>query len=268
MKNIKRLVFIALTLQLAINVFAGNTSSEDSDIYKELIEDGNPAEFREMHGDELWHKKNGKKNVSLESCDLGKGPGVIEGAYVELPRYFKDVNKVMDLEQRLIFCRTTIQGLTHEQATNTPFSVAGQTSEIEALVSYITAASKGMKMAVKIDHPMEKDAYEIGKKLFFYRAGSHDFSCAACHSKDNQRIRLQNLANLLKPKDSQAVYTTWPAYRLSHGEVRTMQHRIIDCFRQQRFPEAKYASDAITALTMFMAKNAEDGVYNAPAIKR
>lgn len=268
MKHIKRIVFLAITLQLAINVSAENTTSEQSDIYKEFIEDGNPAEFKEMHGDELWHKKIGKNNVSLEKCDLGKGPGVIEGAYVELPKYFSDVNKVMDIEQRLIYCRTTIQGLTYEEATRTPFSVAGQTSEIEALVSYITAASKGMKMAVKIDHPMEKDTYEIGKKLFFYRAGSHDFGCVTCHSKDNKRIRLQNLPNLLKTNDAQATYTTWPAYRLSQGEVRTMQHRIIDCFRQQRFPEPIYASDAITALTMFMAKNAEDGVYNAPAIKR
>ncbi len=268
MKLIGQLVLLALAMQLTVSVFAENTSLEESDVYKELIEDGNPADFREMRGDELWHEKIAPNNVSLEQCDLGKGPGVVAGAYVELPRYFSDVNKVMDIEQRLIHCRTTIQGLTNEQAVSTPFSKSGQTSDIEALVSYITAESKGMKMAVKLDHPMEKDAYEIGKKLFFYRAGSHDFGCATCHSADDTRIRLQNLPNLLKKADSQKVYTTWPAYRLSQGEVRTMQHRIRSCLRQQRFPSPEYASDAITALTMYLAKNAEDGVYNAPAIKR
>lgn len=268
MKRIKQLIMMAVIMPLTISVFAGGTSLEESDVFKELMEDGNPADFREMHGDELWHEKIAPHNASLEQCDLGKGPGVIEGAYVELPRYFTDVNKVMDLEQRLIFCRTTIQGLTYEQAVSHPFSKPGETSDIEALVTYVVAASKGMKMAVKLDHPMEKDAYEIGKKLFFHRAGSHDFGCVTCHQSDNKRIRLQSLPNLLKKSDAQATYTAWPAYRISQGEVRTMQHRIRSCLRQQRSPNPNYASDAMTALMMFMAKNAEDGVYNAPAIKR
>jgi L-cysteine S-thiosulfotransferase len=268
MRHIRQLIFLVLALPLTVNVYAEAAPLAESDIYKELIEDGNPAEFREMRGEEVWQQKAGPNNVSLQQCDLGKGPGVIEGAYVELPKYFSDAKKVMDLEQRLIYCKTTIQGITYEQAISSPFSIAGQTSDVEALVAYITAASKGMKMAVKLNHPMEKEAYEVGKKLFFYRAGSHDFGCVTCHSSENKRIRLQNLPNLLNANDAQATYTTWPAYRLSQGEVRTMQHRVIDCLRQQRFPEAKYASDAITALTMFMAKNAEDGIYNAPAIKR
>lgn len=268
MTRIKQLVLLVIVIPMTISVFAGNSSVEDSDVFEELMEDGNPADFKEMDGEALWHKKIAPNNVSLEQCDLGKGPGIIEGAYVELPRYFSDVNKVMDLEQRLIYCRTTIQGLTREEAVKTPFSNPGQTSDIEALVTYIVAASKGMKMAVKLEHPMEKDAYELGKKLFFYRAGSHDFGCVTCHQSDNKRIRLQKLPNLLRKNDAQATYATWPAYRISQGEVRTMQHRIRSCLRQQRSPNPKYASDAITAIMMFLAKNAEDGVYNAPAIKR
>ncbi len=268
MKHLKQLLFFMIALQWTVQVFAESAPVEQGDIYKELIEDGNPAEFREMRGKEVWQQKAGPNNVSLKQCDLGKGPGVIKGVYVELPKYFSDAKKVMDLEQRLIYCKTTIQGLTYEQAISSPLSIAGHASDVEALVSYITAASKGMKMAVKLDHPLEKEAYELGRKLFFYRAGSHDFGCVTCHSNDDKRIRLQSLANLLNPNDAQATYTTWPAYRLSQGEVWSMQHRIIDCLRQQRFPEVTYASDSITALTMFMAKNAEGGIYNAPAIKR
>jgi sulfur-oxidizing protein SoxA len=47
-----------------------------------------------------------------------------------------------------------------------------------------------------------------------------------------------------------------------------MQHRLWDCFRQQRFPDAQYTSDAITALTMYLAKNADGGVLDAPSLKR
>lgn len=123
-------------------------------------------------------------------------------------------------------------------------------------------------MNVAMSRPEEREAYEIGKRMFFYRAGPHDFSCATCHSHDGQRIRLQDLPNLTDPKDAQRAYTTWPGYRVSQGEVRTMQHRLFDCYRQQRFPEPGYASDAVTALTMYLAVNANGGVYNAPALKR
>jgi sulfur-oxidizing protein SoxA len=135
-------------------------------------------------------------------------------------------------------------------------------------VSYITAQSKGMKMAVSTRHPQEKAAYEIGKKLFYYRGGAHDFACATCHSHDNLRIRLQDLPNLTKPEDAKRAYTTWPGYRVSQGEVRTMQHRLNDCYRQQRFPEPGYASDALSDLTLYLAVTANGGIYNAPAVKR
>lgn len=250
------------------SVMAETSATDEIAKYRQLLADGNPAELWEMRGEELWKTKAGPNNATLERCDLGKGPGVLKGAYVELPRYFKDVGKVMDLEQRLMHCRMSLQGLTKAQATSTHFGSAGKPSEIEPLVAYITSQSKGMKMAVSVAHPEEKQAYEIGKKIFFYRAGAHDFACATCHSKDDQRIRLQDLPNILNPANAQAAYTTWPAYRVSQGEVRTMQHRLNDCFRQQRFPEPVYASDVLTAVTMFLAKSADGGVYNAPALKR
>lgn len=258
--------FAAVVVSAAAPAMAD--SSDEIAKYRQLLADGNPAELWEMRGEELWKMKAGPKNVTLEKCDLGKGPGVVKGAYAELPRYFKDVNKVMDLEQRLVHCRMTLQGLTLEQATAVPFGAAGKPSTIEPIVSYITAESRGIKMSVPMSHPEEKRAYEIGKKIFFYRGGSHDFACATCHSSDNQRIRLQDLPNLLNKSNAQAAYTTWPAYRVSQGEVRTMQHRLNDCFRQQRFPQPLYGSDVITAVTMFLAKSADGGVYNGPALKR
>lgn len=265
----KRLIFsAALALGASMPALAQNSTAEGIAQYREMLADGNPAELWEMRGEELWMKKAGPKQASLEQCDLGKGPGVLKGAYVELPRYFADAGKVMDLEQRLIHCRMTLQGLTREQATKNPFGERGKESDIDAMVSYIASQSRGMKMAISTAHPMEKQAYETGKKLFFYRAGSHDFSCATCHSADDKRIRLQELPNILNNKQAGASYATWPAYRVSQGEVRTMQYRLYDCLRQQRFPVPDYGSDAITALTMFLAKSAEGGLFDAPALKR
>ena len=67
--------------------------------YRKMLEDGNPAELFEAKGEDLWKKKRGPKNATLEKCDLGKGPGVVKGAFVELPRWFPDTQKVQDLLQ-------------------------------------------------------------------------------------------------------------------------------------------------------------------------
>jgi sulfur-oxidizing protein SoxA len=132
----------------------------------------------------------------------------------------------------------------------------------------VTSQSKGVVMNVSTAHPKEQEAYRLGKAIFFHRGGPHDFACATCHGDTNKRIRLQDLPNLMTQADAQRAYTTWPAYRVSQGELRSFQWRLYDCFRQQRFPELEFTSDASIALTMFLAHNSNGGTFNAPAIKR
>ena len=110
--------------------------------------------------------------------------------------------------------------------------------------------------------------WKSGEKMFYYRGGTHDFACTTCHGDDGKRIRLQDLPNLTKVEGAQKAYTTWPAYRVSQGELRTFQWRLNDCFRQQRFPELVFGSDASIALTTYLAGRANGAEYNGPAIKR
>ena len=65
-----------------------------------------------------------------------------------------------------------------------------------------------------------------------------------------------------------AGWTTWPAYRVSSGQMWGMQWRLADCFRQQRFPEPIYGSDVTIALSMFMAATANGAIMATPGIKR
>jgi sulfur-oxidizing protein SoxA len=261
---------IVLVVLVGASSLAGAQSASESIAkYREMLAEGNPAELWEARGEALWKEKRGPQLVSLERCDLGKGPGVVKGAYVGLPRYFADTNKVQDLEQRLVTCITTLQGLSAAQASAQPFGAgASKRSSMEALVSYIAGQSRGMPIAPGSAHPLEKQAYQTGKAIFNYRGGPHDFACATCHSAQGSRIRLQELPDLTSSADARTAYATWPAYRVSQGEVRTMQHRLMDCFRQQRFPEPMYASDTLTALTMYLAEQAKGGQFNAPALKR
>ncbi len=241
---------------------------EEIERYRAALGDGNPAELWEARGEALWKEKRGPKKASLEQCDLGLGPGVVKGAYTVLPKYFPDTDKVEDLESRLVTCMVTLQGFKPEEARKDPFGGPGKKVPMDALVAFITSQSRGMKMNVALNHPKEKEAYEVGKKIFFYRAGPHDFGCVTCHGADNQRIRLQDLPNLTKTSDAQRAYGSWPAYRVSQGEVRSFQWRLNDCFRQQRFPELEFVSPASIALTTFLARNANGGVFDAPSIKR
>lgn len=263
---------VAAGALLAIGSLAAQAQQSDTvkgiERYREALADGNPAELWEARGDDLWKQKRGPRQVSLEGCDLGKGPGAVKGAYASLPRYFADVDQVMDLETRLVHCMMTLQGLTRAEATRQVFGDGGRRSDIEALTAYVTSESKGVKMDVPLSHPKEKAAYALGERIFFYRGGPHDFACASCHGEAGKRIRLQDLPKLTDPADARRAYTSWPAYRVSQGELRTMQWRLYDCFRQQRFPALEFGSEASIALTTFLARNANGGVYDAPAIKR
>ena len=236
--------------------------------YRAALQDGNPAELWEVRGADLWKQKRGAKNASLEACDLGLGPGTVKGAYARLPKYFADANRVMDLETRIVWCMVTQQGYSEADARKGPFGGPDRKSDMEAYVAYVTSESRGIKMDVALAHPQEQEAYRLGEKMFYFRGGTHDFACATCHGEDAKRIRLQDLPNLTKIDGAQKAYTTWPAYRVSQGELRSFQWRLYDCFRQQRFPELVFTSEASIALTMFLARNANGAAFDAPAIKR
>ena len=257
----------ALTLALLPFAHAQKTTTESIEEYREMLQDGNPADLFEAKGEELWKTRRGPKNASLQACDLGKGPGVVKGVFVELPRYFADTQRVQDLESRLLTCMETLQGLDGEKIAATPFG-KGEQKNMTALGSWVAAESKGLKFALPQNHAQEKLYYEVGKRLFFQRGGTHDFACSSCHGEEGKRIRLQDLPMLTKNPGDGVGFAAWPAYRVSNGQMWGMQQRLNDCYRQQRFAYPKFGSDAITALGVYLGVNAEGAKSIAPAIKR
>ena len=254
----------AATLAPAVAPAQPSTYAE----YQRMAAENAPIELYDAAGEELWKKKQGPKNVSLERCDLGQGPGVLKGAYAGLPRYFADADRVMDLETRLLHCMTTLQGRSVDEATKRVFGNADRASEMEVLSAYVAGQSRGMPMRPGREHPKEKAAYALGQKLFYHRAGPWDFSCASCHGQEGVRIRMSDLPVLSKPEHARPLMATWPAYRVSTSSFVTLQWRMNDCYRQMRMPEPKFASDVPVALITFLTVNAEGAEYRGPAIKR
>lgn len=259
---------------LAVGAFAPGARGQDDSAaqierYRQMLQEGNPAELTVAKGENLWKARRGPNQRSLEQCDLGLGPGVVKGAYARLPRYFDDTGRVMDFESRLVHCMVTLQGYEREDVVRKPYSSEGEpATDLEALTSYVVDESRGVPVQVPQRHAAERASYARGEKIFYYRGGPYDFSCATCHSHDGLRIRLQDLPNLTKREQVQRAFTTWPAYRVSQGAVRTMQWRLYDCFRQQRFPALEYLSPASIDLITFLGANANGGKMDAPALKR
>jgi L-cysteine S-thiosulfotransferase len=266
MRPIPLLLALAATCAVA-PVLAQKTASQAIEEYRAMLADGNPADLFEAKGEALWKQKRGPKNASLESCDLGKGPGIVKGAFVELPRFFADTGRVQDLETRLVTCMETLQGFDGKQIASTPFG-KGEQNNVTALATWVAAESKGMKFNLPQSHTQEQVMYEVGKRLFYMRGGPHDFACASCHGEDGKRIRLQDLPNLSTAAGAGSAFGAWPAYRVSNGQMWGMQLRINDCYRQQRFPYPGFGSDATLALETYLGVNGRGAASIAPAIKR
>lgn len=266
----KTKVVAALIAFAAIPLFAQQDAQKEIERYRQLLADGNPAELLEARGEALWNEKRGLKSVSLVACDLGLGAGKIANVNAILPRYFADVDRVMDLESRVVHCQVALQGFAMADIVKRPHSLtqSERQTDHEALVAYVVGQSRGATVNVPQAHPKEKESYLRGEKIFFYKGGPYDFACATCHGVDGQRIRLQDLPNFQKPENAQRAFTTWPAYRVSQGAMRTMQWRLYDCFRQQRFPELAFLSPASIDLITYMGVKAKDGKMDSPAIKR
>ncbi|MHB1667577.1 MAG: sulfur oxidation c-type cytochrome SoxA [Thiomonas sp.] len=274
LKKIAALAGLSLPAMMLIGACAATAQAgsvtQEGNAYLKLMNEmgGNPADFNIDDGKKLWSEKRGPKNASLEQCNLGLGPGVVKGAYAQLPRYFADTGKVQDLESRLVTCMESLQGFSAKEADKEPFAKeGGNASPLENIAMYVAHESDGMKVAIPQNDAMEKLSYENGKKLFFYRAGPFSFSCAACHSESGKRIKISALPNLTN-KEAAVSYATWPAYPNSQGVARTLEWRMLACARQQRWPAPKFTSSAVIDLITYMGVNSNGATLHTPSFKR
>ena len=256
----------------AIALFLLSSSGYAADplaVGRQMLAEDNPGDLWIDKGKALFFEKRGPRAVSLELCDFGVGPGKLEGASAQLPRYFPDTEKVQDLESRLLTCMVQLQGFKREDILKRAISPAGSSgSDVEALAIYITSRSNGAKMNVTLRHQKEYDMYKAGEYLFYRRSGQTDFACVTCHGEADKRIRLQDLIHMTDKKGVQGVVSSWPAYRGAHFVVRTMQWRLYDCFWQMRLPELNYVSDLSIALTTYLHYQGNGAVVKVPGFKR
>jgi sulfur-oxidizing protein SoxA len=260
---------LAIGLTLACWAVAGPVAAQDVvGDQRSMLIDINPGELWIQRGEALFRERRGPKNVSLERCDFGLGPGVVAGAFAQMPRYFADARRVMDLESRIVWCMKTLQGFADEdEAIRLRHSTADREADVVLLATYVATQSTGMSFQPRQDHPLERRARDLGEYLFHRRMGPMDFSCATCHGHPARRVRLQSLFNI-QDREQAARAASWPAYRIGQGTVRTAQHRLADCFWQMRLPELQWGSDLSVAFISYWTHAARGGVIQVPDLKR
>jgi len=201
-----------------------------------------PGELFVEEGKELFFRK-GPSGQTLEACDFGKGPGVLEGVYAILPRYFPDTGRVEDLETRVYTCMQRVQGFKPEEIKR---------DEVKAITTYIASFSSKAKIQVVPKHPAELAMYNLGRELWYQRAGARDMSCAVCHEQNaGKRVRLSPVRS---PKEG--LGNEWPAYRFEADKLYTMEDRIAFCYDSIAIPAPEFYSEPYIALTLYMLAEA------------
>lgn len=245
--------------------------------YRAALEDSNPGSFWIDDGQELFEKKDGPKNASLEKCDFGLGPGVLQGAYAQLPRYFKDTNKVETLESRLMTCMKTLQGFTDQQIEEKYLDIHyhnadeqdSRVSPLAQLATYVASQSNGMRFNIVLDNPKIEHAYELGKKVFWHRMGAMDLNCASCHAVKGRILRGVELPVMTDPSRAGKVMGAFPAYVNKDSNVRTQWWRNERCLLAMRLPWLKTGSEIDAAITLYQRVKASqsDEKIQIPGIK-
>jgi sulfur-oxidizing protein SoxA len=140
----RNLLVLAACCMLAIAMPPASAQDETEkaiEKYRQMLKEdpwSNPGLLDSDRGEGLWKTAAGPNNVSLEKCDLGKGAGVVDGAFAELPRFFADAGRVMDLETRLMWCMEKLQGFKHADLVKKPYPAGGQpVKDLGAIATYV-----------------------------------------------------------------------------------------------------------------------------------
>ena len=193
----------SLTLCLAgAGAQAQGSASEGIARYREMLQDGNPAELVSARARSCGRPSAAPKNVSLEQCDLGQGRASSRARTRSCRATSPIPTRSWTTNRGWSAAWSTLQGMIATPITKSPYSGAGQRqTDIEALAAY------GRRDVAR--HAVQRAA-GASEGEGVVRARQPDvLTCAAARMTSRarpatatpaQRIRLQDLPNLIGNK--------------------------------------------------------------------
>src|SRR5262249_60568289 len=147
--------------------------ARELDTYRSMMKSdpwSNPGMLDVDRGDALWKTPAGPNTVSLEQCDLGLGPGKVDGAFATLPRYFTDADRVMDVEARVLWCMEKLQGFERVKLLARPHPSAGMpVRDLRAIATYAAYRSTDRSFSAQFSHHKDTADLSLGATLFLRR---------------------------------------------------------------------------------------------------
>jgi len=248
---------LAATLLCSTLVMGGEQfamSDADRAMYEELLEN-NPAEMDVSWGGELVDQYCGG------DAGLAKFLGVSETKLPEyisgFPRYVKPLDMVLGLDQ-------VMQALMAQNG-HKPFKL--KSKEMFAMLAYAKSLANGEPVRIDVNaNPQMKAAYALGEEVFMTPRGGRGLSCNSCHSADiiGSVLRTQPLPDLGK----NAAGATWPAYRMTKSELRTLQRRFQGCMENALLAVLPIGSKEMVGLEVYVTDLAKNKEIAIPGLKR
>jgi sulfur-oxidizing protein SoxA len=209
----------------------------------------NPATLSVLDGETLWTRKAGSAEKSCADCH-GEAETSMRGVSARYPAFSPAINRPIDIEQRINFCRTERQKAP---------ALAHESRDLLALTAFIGKQSRGLPITVAEDEKT-KPFIEAGRKLYSTRQGQLNLSCQTCHD-DNWGQKLAGVPLV------QGHPNGYPLYRLEWQSVGSLQRRLRNCLIGMRAEPYAYGADEYVDLELFLMWRARGMTVETPAVR-
>ena len=210
----------------------------------------NPGMLWVERGEKLWNTAADASGKSCASCH-GSAPTSMRGVAARYPQFDVDARAVLDIEARIIDCRTRRQGAS---------ALPRESDDLLSLTAFVAYQSRGVPLAVSIDGPA-RAAFERGREFYGRRHGQMNLACTHCHDQNWGK-------RLLAETISQGHGTAFPAYRLEWQGLGSLQRRLRACLFGIRAEMPTPGAAELTDLELYLAWRAQGLPIEAPGVRR
>lgn len=210
----------------------------------------NPAFLWLERGADIWETVAGEAGKACVACH-GDATDGMAGVATRYPIYFEDWGKLMNMEQRINWCRET-----QMQAEPFPW----ESEDLLGITAFVKHQSKGMPVNVSIDGPVQP-FWEKGKAFYEQRRGQLDLACTHCHvDHEGTLIRAEIL--------SQGQSNGFPTYRLKWQTLGSLHRRFRGCNRNIRSEPYPYGADEYVNLELYVAWRGNGLPVESPSVRK
>jgi L-cysteine S-thiosulfotransferase len=210
----------------------------------------NPGMFWVEDGAKLWSQIPAADAPSCASCH-GDASQSMRTVGTRYPAYLDKEGRVVNLDQRINFCRT-------EKQNQQPF--VPESREALAISAYVMHQARGLPMSVSVIGPAA-ESYARGKAFFELRRGQLNLSCANCHEEsEGRRLKGEVI--------SQGQVNGFPVYRQLWQTVASANRMFAWCNEAVRAEPFAANSPEYVDLELYLRARGAGLKIETPAVRR